>query len=114
MNNESSHGQFMLLLRVTGVNEAKIDTLAKQIHDDYMEEYGEKGAMTVSLLKCLGVVGSGTNAANAQQWDYVVRYFGPTDSVAWLQKTLESFASKEPNGGVLTQTYRASDLTGRY
>ena len=113
MAKESTHGHFMLLLRVTGVNEGKIDALAKQIHDEYMEEYGEVGAITVMLLRLASVVGQGTNVPQAPQWDYAIRYFGPTASVASLQTRLESVA-KEANGAVETQTYRVSDITGRY
>ena len=112
MVKESTHGHFMLLLRVTGVNEGKIDALAKQIHDEYMEEYGAVGAMTVMLLRLASVVGQGTNV-QAPQWDYAIRYFGPTASVAWLQTRLESVA-KEANLAVQTQTYPVSDITGRY
>ena len=109
---KETHGHFMLLLRVTGVNTARVDTLAKEIHDAYMNEYGDVGAITVMLLKLVGVLGQGTNA-QAPEWDYVIRYFGPTASVAWLQERLESVAKGE-NGAVQTQTYRVTDITGRY
>ena len=113
MAKESSHGHFVLLLRVTGVKEAKIDALAKEIHDAYMKEYGNAGAVTVALLRLLGLVDPGTNATQTLRWEYVVRYFGPTASVAWLQQRLEAVA-KEAGGKAETQTYRVTDITGRY
>ncbi len=113
MASTPSHGQFLLLLRVTGVKEPDIDKLAKRIHDAYMEEYGGAGAITVALLKLGNALKAGTNVTQVVEWNYAVRYFGPTASVAWLQEQLESVA-KEANGEVQTQTFTVSDLTGRY
>jgi len=113
MAKESSHGHFLLLMRVSGVSAGKIDELAKAIHDAYMAAYGQVGAITVALHKLLSVVDQGTNVKATAQWQYAIRYFGPTASVGKLQEMLES-AAKDAGGEVQTQTYKVTDLTGKY
>lgn len=112
-NEERSHGHFLLLMRVSDVSAGKMDQLAQSVHNAYMDRYGEAGAITVALHRLLSLVEQGTNASEAVQWEYAVRYFGPTASVGWLQERLESVA-KEAGGGVRTQTFSVTDLTGKY
>lgn len=113
MAKTSSHGHFLLLLRVTGVDDGRIGKLIQEIHDAYMEEYGSIGAFTVALLKLGRVVAEGTNVKQGVTWSYAVRYFGPTVSVDWLQKQIESVATREKTE-VETQTFTLTDITGRY
>ena len=112
-NEDRSHGHFLLLMRVSNVSAGKIEQLAQSVHDAYMNRYGDAGAITVALHRLLSLVEQGTNASETVQWEYAVRYFGPTASVGWLQERLESVA-RDAGGQVLTQTFRVTDLTGRY
>ena len=62
MVTEQSHGQYLLLLRVTNVKDPDIDRFAKQIHEAYMTQYGSAGAITVAVLKLGEIFKAGTNA----------------------------------------------------
>ena len=112
---QASHGHFLLLLRVSGASATRIEQLTQEIHDSYMKEYGQAGAITVALHKLLDLVKQGTNTTGTEtmQWEYAVRYFGPTGSVGGLQQRLET-AAKDAGAKVQTQTYRVTDLTGKY
>lgn len=110
---QESHGHFMLLVRVSGMDERTIDARAREIHEAYMAKYGPRGAFTIAHLKLERVVKQGTNAEHAPEWGYALRYFGPADSVAWLQENLESIAHSA-GAELTTQTFMARDITGRY
>jgi hypothetical protein len=108
-----SHGHFLLLLRVTGVEGLAIQSEAQAIHNAYMAEYEGRGALTEELLELTHVIDSGTNQQQPTAWNFVMRYFGPTESVAGLQSQLEAAASRL-GGAVTTQTYSVRNITGRY
>jgi hypothetical protein len=109
----ASHGQFILLLQVTGDSERAIDSNAQEIHDAYMAEFGARGAFTILLLKLGDLVRAGTNVASPTAWNYLVRYFGPTDSVEWLNRRIMTVFERTGTRPV-TQTLQVSDITGRY
>lgn len=113
MAKDSSHGHYVTLLRVTNANASAIDRAAQEIHEAFMAEFGEIGAFTAGLFELLRGVKEGTNAATPGQWTHVIRYFGPVQSVAWLQKRLEDVA-KSINATVTTETFTVRDITGKY
>ena len=113
MANETSHGQFVTLLQVTGVDDRRIDEAAQAINKAYMDRYGDRGAMTVEILELARMVASGTNADHPVTWNYVLRYFGPMESVAYLQDQLQA-AATHAGGKVVTETFTVREITGRY
>jgi hypothetical protein len=113
MTNGSSHGHYLTLIRVTGVSAAAIDKAAQEIHEAFMDKFGPLGAFTAGLFELTHLVKEGTNANVPAEWNYALRYFGPTTSVAWLQQQLESTA-KTLKAEVTTETYTVRDITGKY
>ena len=115
MDNPSnpSHGHFLLLLRVTGVEGPAIQSEAQRIHNAYMAQYEGMGALTEELLELTHVIESGTNQHQPTVYNFVMRYFGPVESVAELQSQLEEAATRL-GGTVTTQTYSVRNITGRY
>ena len=113
MANDSSHGHYLTLLKVTGSNASAIDRAAQEIHEAFMDQFGEQGAFTAGLFELTRIVKEGTNAEVPTQWGYVLRHFGPVQSVAWLQKRLEDEA-KSLKATVTTETYTVRDITGKY
>lgn len=113
MDKEPSHGHFLMLLRVTGVDAHEIDRAARQIDEEFMARFGDMAAFTAGLYELGRIVREGTNAEVPVPWNYALRYFGPATSVDWLQKRLEEVA-KSSGGTVTTQTLTARDITGRY
>jgi hypothetical protein len=109
------HGHYVLLVQASGVKggDAELDRLAQLVHDAYMQEFRGRGAITMALHRLERVVRTGTNAKNQAEWTHLVSYFGPANSVTWLQSELERVA--ESNGAtVTTMTFDARDITGRY
>jgi hypothetical protein len=113
MDKETSHGQFVTLLQVSGVDDRKIDEAAQAINKAYMDRFRERGAITVTILELARMVASGTNVDQPVAWNYVLRYFGPTESVAFLQDQLQA-AAKQAGGEVVTETFAVREITGRY
>ena len=110
---ETRHGDFVLLLRVEGANDRDVDEWGRRIHDEYMERFGDRNAMTIMHLKLDRLVKAGTNALPPLEWGFLIRYFGPPDSVGWLQEALAR-AAESLKATVTTQTMTVTDITGRY
>jgi hypothetical protein len=107
------HGQFLLLLAVSGVSEKRLNLNAKGIHDAYMRKFGAFGAFTVSHLTIGQMIEGGSNKAADTQWTHLIRYFGPASSVEWLKKEILAVA-RETRAEATMQTFTVSDLTGRF
>jgi hypothetical protein len=107
-----SHGQYLTLIKVTGTDRATVLSKIQALHDGYMAEFGDS-AMTVMLLELTGGVGEGTSAAESGGWNFVLRYFGPTGSVGWLQSEMEG-AAQSVGATITTATFSVSDITGRH
>ncbi len=101
------------MLNVTGLSQSQVDSYAHEIHDEYMEVFGDRGAVTVSLLKLGQIRSDGTNSADPLPWSHFIRYFGPESSVAWLEQKIATVAARESTAAT-TQTFTVSDVTGRY
>ena len=110
---DRSHDEFLLLLAVTGVDQRAIDTIAQQVHDNYMEQFGDLGALTMSFLKCDRLREATPSAAQAPMWTHVIRYFGPVQSVRWLQDAITTSVTQR-GGSAIMQTFDITELTGRY
>ena len=110
---DRSHDDFLLLLALAGVDSRQIDTVSQQVHDEYMAQFGPLGAMTISFLKCDRLREATANAAHATQWTHIIRYFGPVQSVRWLQDHIAA-AIARAGGTAIMQTFDVTDVTGRY
>lgn len=78
-----------------------------------MEVFRAAGAFTASHLELQDVVAAGTSGSGSTAWRFAVRYFGPTESVAWLQDRIQNVAASV-GAQVTTQTFTARDITGRF
>ena len=110
---QPSHGHFLMLLRVTGANQSAIDNAAREIDAAFMAEFGDLAAFTAGLFELLHMIHDGTNVSTPVEWNYVLRFYGPVQSVAWLQQRLEDVA-ESMGATIATQTFTARDITGRY
>jgi len=110
---DRSHDDFLLLLAVTGTDSRQIESIAQQVHDEYMTQFGPLGAMTIGFLKCDRLREATANAAHAPQWTHIIRYFGPVQSVRWLQDHIAA-AITRAGGTAIMQTFDVTDVTGRY
>jgi hypothetical protein len=110
---DARHGDFALLLKVDGASDRDVNEWGQRIHDEYMDKFGDRNAMTIMHLKFDRLVRAGTNAKPPMEWNFLIRYFGPPDSVGWLQEALARAASGL-NATVTTQTMTVTDMTGRY
>lgn len=109
----STHGHYLLLLSVAGVSQEQFDATAAEVNAAYMEQFGAAGALTAGVLRLGSLVEGGSNAQNAIPWTMVIRYFGPTGSVSWLQNELQGRA-EGLKATLQTLTYEVNDVTGRY
>jgi len=109
------HGNYLLLLKVSGTDAKTIDSKAQEIHDQYMKQFGGQGALTIETLKLDAIVSAGTtpSVTEAGAFNFAIRYYGPTNSVASLQKMLQD-AATTVGATITTITHTASDITGRY
>ena len=95
--------EYLLLVHFEGVERARmLGDPAQRIHDAYMERFGEAGALTLFALELEG------------DYDVVIRYQGPEESVGWLEDAIVAAAASAGGRAQVTTPVVVADLTERY
>lgn len=95
--------EYLLLVHFEGVDLATmLADPAQRIHDAYMDRFGEAGARTLFVLELEG------------DYDVVIRYQGPEESVGWLEDAIVAATEREGGKARVTTPVVVGDLTDRY
>jgi hypothetical protein len=99
----ASNKDYLLLVRFEGVAKARMmQQHAQRIDEEYMDLYGDVGALTVFILDLEG------------DFDLAVRYQGPQESVAWLQNAIQDAAVDLGGSAYCVTPEIVGDITDDY
>lgn len=107
----TTHGRYLLLVRVAGLDDEAIRSGARTISKAYMELFRSHIAFTFAVRHLRSLPRGPGQSSPPEEWQYAVEYVGPRTSVDWLHNRIaEHFAGTAQS--VSTVTFEVEDVTG--